>query len=474
MKINKFKYVFTLLAILAVISSCVEDDDFNVPDTTIVEPTIEGNIITVDAVAGFFAQAQTNGDATFTFEETNNVMSGYVISSDEGGNFFEEIIFQDKLENPTAGIKVLINVNPLFTRYELGRKVFIKLDGLSVGLDSGVLTLGVVNGTEIDKIPAPLEEEFIQRSAEKGELVPLPISLGSIDDSMTNLFVTIEDAQFHRSEVLIANPLTFAAEPLDEFDGERTLESCEGGSIVFSSSTFADFKGLQLPTQRGSINGILTKNFFGDEFNFVVNSPADIHFDNAERCDPIEIDCGLASAQGTQNIFMDDFESQTDNVLVNGNGWTNFIEAGTEGWEAFTQSGTNASLGRSARVGSFRSDDVSTVAWLITPAINLDAQEGETFMFKTSNSFSDGSEMELLFSPDWDGTEANITSANWGVLPAAYIVQDGDFFGTWFDSGIVDLSCGTGTIHIAFKYTGSGDAAFDGTYELDDISIDSN
>ncbi|WAC00826.1 hypothetical protein N7U66_11115 [Lacinutrix neustonica] len=38
--------------------------------------------------------------------------------------------------------------------------------------------------------------------------------------------------------------------------------------------------------------------------------------------------------------------------------------------------------------------------------------------------------------------------------------------------GNVDLSCGTGVIHIAFKYTGSGDQSSDGTYELDDISID--
>ena len=38
--------------------------------------------------------------------------------------------------------------------------------------------------------------------------------------------------------------------------------------------------------------------------------------------------------------------------------------------------------------------------------------------------------------------------------------------------GIVDLSCESGTIYIAFKYTGSGQSTFDGVYELDDISID--
>ena len=71
-----------------------------------------------------------------------------------------------------------------------------------------------------------------------------------------------------------------------------------------------------------------------------------------------------------------------------------------------------------------------------------------------------------MFSNDWDGTIDGVLSATWGVLPAAYVVQDSDSFSSWFESGIVDLSCGSGKIHIAFKYTGSGDSANDGTYEL--------
>lgn len=39
-------------------------------------------------------------------------------------------------------------------------------------------------------------------------------------------------------------------------------------------------------------------------------------------------------------------------------------------------------------------------------------------------------------------------------------------------SGNVDLSCVSGTIYIAFKYTGSGQGTFDGIYELDEISVD--
>ena len=112
------------------------------------------------------------------------------------------------------------------------------------------------------------------------------------------------------------------------------------------------------------------------------------------------------------------------------------------------------------------------ITWLITPAINLTGKNGATLMFKTSNSLADSSFMEVLYSLDWDGTEANITSAIWGVLSAAYVVKDSDSFVPWFNSGNVDLTCATGTIYIAFKYTGGGQESFDGVYELDEVSID--
>ena len=85
---------------------------------------------------------------------------------------------------------------------------------------------------------------------------------------------------------------------------------------------------------------------------------------------------------------------------------------------------------------------------------------------------ADSSYLEVLYSQDWDGDEATITSATWGVLSDAYVVKDTDSFAEWFNSGTVDLSCATGTIYIAFKYTGSGLDNFDGVYELDEISVD--
>jgi len=452
--------------------SCVGDDKFDSPNTTIQEPKIEESIVTIDAVIGNYNQA----GETVTFQNTNTAMVGYVISNDEGGNFFKELIVQDKPENPTTGIAIQINRTPLYTQYEFGRKVYVKLDGLSVGNLNGVIQLGKLEGNDIVRLPASDINDHIIKSAEVATIVPRPITICGVSSVLENLFVRLTNVQFNKKEVLGTNPKTFAAENDDQFSGDRIVESCEqdgaGGSIILSTSTFSDFKSILLPRNKGTINGILTRDFFDSFYTIEINSPEDLNFTDNERCDVQELDCGTLDAPGDINLFSDDFQSQTNNELITGNGWINYIQLGSNGWEAYTSNGGNASQGRSARMTSKNSGDDCSVAWLIAPSIDLIANNNVSVSFETSNSFADGSNLEVLFSTNWDGEIENILNANWGILPAAYIVKDSDLFSQWFSSGVIDLSCGEGLIHIAFRYRGNGQPDLDGTYELDNISVD--
>lgn len=481
MKTNKFLIVLSVLTIFIFFTSCVEDNDFNTPDVTVKDPNIDQTkVTTFKAVMARYEQAIANGDAIgeFRLDEDDIYITGYVVSSDQASNFFEELIIQNKTDDssstddPRLGFNVPINLRSLFNTYEFGRKVYIKLNGLAVGVSHGVLTIGKARGNNIEQIQATEFENFIIRDPEIATITPKVIdAISDLEADDKNTLIEFTDMQFIKDEVELG--LSYAGEQSDEFDGFRTLENCtNGGLIKLQTSTFSDFKSLIIPKLRGSIKGVFTRDF-GDDFNvLIINSTNDVNFDNTDRCDAAELDCGLVSSTGTNNLFSDDFETQIDGSLITGNGWTNFIEEGTQGWEAFSSTSGSTSLGISARVSSYQSGDSSSIAWLITPVIDLDAQNNETFTFKTSNSFADGSNLKLLFSTDWDGTEDNITNATWGVIPAAYIVQDNDDFVDWFDSGIVDLSCGEGTIYFAFKYIGNGDEGFDGTYELDELSID--
>jgi hypothetical protein len=467
------------MSILIAISftACVQDDDYSVPDTTIKEPNIPSNSITTfKAIVERYEQAVNGGNATVLIRDEQDLyIEGYVISSDKAGNFFEELIIQNKKDDsdpdndPRLGLKIEINTSSLYNTFEIGRKVYVKMNGLTIGLSNGVIAIGKGDSNQVKQIQASEFRNIINRGTEVAILTPKVANIQDLTVKDENTLIQLNNMQVNRFDL----GSTYAGESTDEFDGFRILESCDNKvSILMQTSTFADFKSLPVPQGKGKIQGIFGRDY-GNDFNVImVNSTADINFDNPQRCDPLELNCGLAATNGTTNIFYENFEAQVNNRIITGNGWTNYVEAGTEGWEAFSSTSSNASLGRSARVQTASSGDFSNITWLITPAINLTGKNGVTLRFKTSNSLADSSFMEVLYSLNWDGTEANIKSSNWGVLSAAYVVKDSDSFVPWFNSGNVDLTCTPGTMHIAFKYTGSGQESFDGVYELDEVSID--
>lgn len=470
---NLLKTGTVLLVLLLV--SCVKDDDFGVPDISITNPDIpQEKITTFKAIKSLYEQAVNGGNSTVVING-DVYIEGYVVSSDKSGNFFEELIIQNKTDasnpdnDPRLGFKLDINVSSLSDTYQFGQKVFVKMNGLTIGETSGVITIGKGDAVNVKQIQASEYKDIVIRTNEVAEISPKIAGLADLTEADENTLIELENMQLNRFQL----GATYASESFDEFDGFRLLESCDSGiSMIMQTSTFSDFKSLVVPQGKGSITGVFGRDFRDDFSVIIINSSDAINFESTERCDPLELTCGLAATAGTGNLFYEDFESQKNNKPIDIDGWANYIEAGTEAWEGWSSTSTNASLGRSARFQSASSGDESNIGWLITPAIDLDAQEGETLRFKTSNSRADSSFMEVLYSLDWDGDEANITSATWGVLSAAYVVKDTDAFVPWFNSGVVDLSCISGTIHIAFKYTGSGQDTFDGVYELDEISID--
>ena len=463
---------------LLVTWSCVNDDDYGIPspDDSEIIMIPANKITTFRAIHQRYEQAINNGNLIATIDADEDIyLEGYVVSSDAAGNFFEELILQNKIDannpdnDPRLGVKIDINVSSLSDTYEFGRKVYVKLSGLTIGKSSGIITIAKGEGQRLEQIQEFEYRDIVIRTEEVATIIPKVSSLIDLTEADRNTLIKLENMQLNRFEL----GATFASESIDEFDGLRNLESCNSGvSIIMQTSTFSDFKALIVPQGQGEITGIFSRDF-GDDFNVLIpNSAVDVDFNNTERCDPMELDCGLANSVGTENLFYEDFESQKNNKPIDIDSWTNYIEAGSEAWEGYSSTSSNASLGRSARVQPASSGDLSNITWLITPAIDLETHNNVTLKFKTSNSLADSSFMEVLYSLDWDGTEANITSATWGVLSAAYVVKDTDSFVQWFNSGNVDLSCASGTMHIAFKYTGGGIDTFDGIYELDEISVD--
>jgi predicted extracellular nuclease len=117
-------------------------------------------------------------------------------------------------------------------------------------------------------------------------------------------------------------------------------------------------------------------------------------------------------------------------------------------------------------------DAVPADEWLITPPLNLDAQDNDTLTFRSYTNFTDINypQLSVLYSTDYTGS-GDPTSATWTELSGITFSPEGS--ATWTDSGDIDLSGISGTnVYLVFRYvssgTGSGTAA---NWRIDEVNI---
>ncbi|TPN87818.1 DUF5689 domain-containing protein [Aquimarina algicola] len=444
---------------------CSPEEDFKIPELEVVDPQIEGTIITIDALQGLLKQEQEKEgeNAKVHFIETNSYVEGYVISSDKAGNFFKELLLQDQKKNPTSGIRVLIDETPLYTTYEFGQKVYIALDGLSIGVENGIPTLGIINRNSIGAIPSFMKDEVIIKTSEVAEITPREIRLEDIGDNLLNLYVTINEVQFHKSLVLENNIFTFAAEANDVFDGERIVESCHTGrTTILSTSTFSDFRGLKLPKTKGNFEGIVTKNFLGNRYNLVLNDPEGLNFNEDTRCDPIVLDCEEALTKGETILFEEDFTGLKSSDFED-QGWININLSGGKLKYKIGEFGGE----QYAQITGFRSKESLYEAWLITPEIDVTTSTEEILQFDLQSGYDNGNILEVFVTENYTG---DMMTTTWVKLNTTIPRAPLNGFGKFTSSGSISLTCLQGSIRVGFKYTG-GDPRATTRYHIDNIKI---
>ena len=441
----------SFFAFLTIINfSCVQDDDYSVPASIGQEENANLNqllaeiengsadLMTISQLKNFFVDGEVNEI------ESNLVVKGYVSSSDYAGNFYKEFYMQDEIENPTAGIKVSINQVDSYNQFNVGREVYIKLQGLSIGETNsgdGVIAIGGganEYGDEISEITENNAATCILRSSNSYSLVPLALNLSEINDMHIGVYVSGLSAQFASS----LGGLTYV-DPQEDYDTQRDLESCvDAGTLKLETSAFSSFNDKMLPVEgSGTISGIITKDYFGDNRVMMLNTTDDVNFDSS-RCDP---------------LFSDDFSS---NSL---NNWTVVNVEGEQTWE-ITPYGNPAP---SAKISGFSGGSNLNEDWLITSAIDLTSLTTVTLNFQSVVRYS-GPSLEVYVSTDYSGGNPS-TDGNWQEL-SVILDTDDSSWSSWTDSGNVDLSSFSGVnVFIGFKYIST--TSNSATYEIDNVLV---
>ena len=279
MKLYKtLKITSKMICFNIVFLGCVNDNDFSTPTVDCNEPSI--------SVTNTIAQVKdmyTYGGATII--ETNVVIEGYVVSSDKSGNIYKTISMQDKPVNPTSAIKISIDETDIYTKYNVGRKIYIKLKGLAVGYSFGSIQIGKANNGELGRISSYEISNYISRSCEEVVLVPKKVAIADLDESMLEMLIEIESVQFKTSDIgksyaNVDNTETINR-VLEQFNSNCNLSD----EVAIRNSGYSKFKNELLPNGKGNVVGVFS-NYY-DDFQLYLRDLDDVNF-STERCDYLQ------------------------------------------------------------------------------------------------------------------------------------------------------------------------------------------
>jgi len=255
--------------------SCVEDQNYSTPIVDCSELTI-ATTNTIQQVKEMY----TFGGATTI--DTDVVIEGYVVSSDKSGNIYKSISIQDKPENPTAAIKIAIDQTDLYTKYNVGRKVYLKLKGLAIGYSFGSIQIGKSVATSLEPVSAFEINNYLIRSCEIADIIPKKVSISELNEGMLEMLVEIENVQFNSNELgksygHIDNTAT-VNRVLESFNSSCRLID----EIILRNSGYSNFKNELLSEGKGSVVAVFS-NYY-DDFQLYIRDTDDVKFIE-ERCD---------------------------------------------------------------------------------------------------------------------------------------------------------------------------------------------
>ena len=451
--------IYTFIILILSCYGCIDQPVLNFSESDILETKEDATSDISTAINDF----KRSNQQIFTFDANQIlIVNGYVISSDEAGNFYKTLIIQDRAENPEKGLEVKIDLRSYYTKYNFGRKILLRLSGLSIQEDNGKYVVGYLSGNSLVDIPESLLDHFIIRLPETAEIMPKLITLEEILPSSTNMFTVVDNIQFLKSDL----GKSFAAEAHDRYNGQRLIEQCTNlaKSHLYTSS-YADFSAYLLTEKRFRLKAVLTIDSFSKEMIFVLNSPDDIDLLDEHRCDPIFYECPDNPLSDTKDVlFYENFERFVSTRDIEKMGWQNVNVNFGNGRFRKRSKKENTFL----QISAYDSNEYVMEVWLVSPTIDLDISEDELLTFDTRATFEKGSLLTCWISRDFKN---NVKDATWEQLDVEISVGTGDGTNDLFkNSGSVRLDCIDGNIRLAFRYLGS-DPGLSTTYDLDNILI---
>ena len=181
-------------------------------------------------------------------------------------------------------------------------------------------------------------------------------------------------------------------------------------------------------------------------------------------------DSDVTYNEAKTTLLAEDFNGATTTPpSLTAAGWVSYAQVGIRNWSQASYKNDGYAQMSSYTPPGVTGGSPVNVTWLISPPINMDAQQGEKLNFLScQNGFvkvNDNS-LELFVTTNYDAT--NFANTNWNRID--FIVPNSETKSyDYLSSGILDLSSYTGTLRFALKYKGTSSQT--GGYQVDKVRV---
>ncbi len=445
-----FKTAFVIAISAFAVSSCVNKDDWDTPPINCNNKFDAPNI----SMAAFKALAPASG---FVLITEDKIFDGYIVSSDENGNFYKTISFQDKPENPTVGLQMEVDRASNYADFPVGTHIRINAKGLRLGLDRGTVKIGSVDPNfAIGRIPGVLFTRYISAVC-NGNLMDIatmvPTAVPSLaaakQEKYINTLVKVPNVQFGTSEITPVNKAYVDYLAGAGVDTSRTIEDVSGSSAALRNSGFSTYGSTLLPTGSGEITFVVSR--YNADYQMLIRGLNDVRFTNPRMT--IEIETFESFAQGVDNFLPKYYNTSV---------------IGSRKW--FVQTYNN---NKYLQISGLNMGLVKTQF-----AMPVDFSKKSKLSFKTNAGYYNGEVLKVYWSSNYN--PANPTAATLNDITSQFDISKGkegpagasNYENAFRSSGIGSYS-GTGNGYIIFEYNSNSTAGVgvSTVMQLDEVNI---
>ena len=195
-----------------------------------------------------------DGECYIVAEE--RICVGRVTSSDKEGNFYRSIVVEDG----SGGMEVKLGEYSLATPYPVGLEVALRLNGVALIVENGVVRMGLppqnFDSKPREIAPQAVIDNYIVPTASVEPIVPMVRDISALELSLCGRFV--------RAEGLIHAPLA-EDEDITLKEGYHRFLDKDGNLLFLYISPYAEFSDFEIVGSDVALQGILYYESVGED-----------------------------------------------------------------------------------------------------------------------------------------------------------------------------------------------------------------